>query len=151
MSPSTYLLLNLALAFYNTGTIWAHEVDIFRSWKLVDASSFHRVQQAHWRKLRYWVLAPVGIALAGSVGLLWYRPVAAPSWGAWGALATQAASLVLTLVVWAPWQAKLAGDDAGPRSRYLARILATHWVRTLLVNANALVLLVWALRVLGQP
>ena len=30
MDPETYLLLNLALAFYNVGTVWAHEVDIFR-------------------------------------------------------------------------------------------------------------------------
>ena len=33
MNTTTFLVLNLALAFYNVGTIWAHEVDIFRSWK----------------------------------------------------------------------------------------------------------------------
>ena len=51
MTPKVFLLLNLALAFYGVGAIWAHEVDIFRSWKLVDAATFHRVQAAHWRKL----------------------------------------------------------------------------------------------------
>jgi hypothetical protein len=44
MNPATFLLLNLALAFYNVGTIWAHEVDIFRTWKLVDPDAFPRVQ-----------------------------------------------------------------------------------------------------------
>ena len=26
MNPKTFLVLNLALAFYNVGTIWTHEV-----------------------------------------------------------------------------------------------------------------------------
>jgi hypothetical protein len=50
MSPTTLLVLVLALAFYNTGTIWAHEVDIFRSWRLVDRASFHRIQAVHQRE-----------------------------------------------------------------------------------------------------
>jgi hypothetical protein len=53
MNSAVFLLLNLAVAFYNVGTIWAHEVDIFRSWKLVDPASFPKVQSAHWRKLPY--------------------------------------------------------------------------------------------------
>jgi hypothetical protein len=36
---TVFLLLNLALAFYNVGTIWAHEIDIFRSWKLLEHGS----------------------------------------------------------------------------------------------------------------
>lgn len=32
---AVFLLLNLALGFYNLGTIWAHEIDIFRSWDLL--------------------------------------------------------------------------------------------------------------------
>ena len=32
IDPALLLVLNLALAFYNVGTIWAHEIDIFRSW-----------------------------------------------------------------------------------------------------------------------
>jgi hypothetical protein len=72
MNPVTFLLLNLALAFYNVGTIWAHEVDIFRSWKLVDPDSFSLVQGAHWRKLPYWVFLPVGLALAGLIQVCRY-------------------------------------------------------------------------------
>jgi hypothetical protein len=47
VDPGTFLLLNLALAFYNVGTIWAHEIDIFRSWKLVNESDFHSIQSVH--------------------------------------------------------------------------------------------------------
>jgi hypothetical protein len=37
--------LNLAVAFYNVGTIWAHEIDIFRTWKLIDRAQFERVMR----------------------------------------------------------------------------------------------------------
>jgi hypothetical protein len=148
LNPTIFLLLNLALAFYNVGTIWAHEIDIFRSWKLVDATAFHRVQSVHWRKLPYWVLFPVGLALAGSIGLIWYRPTDSPAWGVWAALACQLGSLGLTAVWWGRWQAKLSKDPRGPESRYLARILSTHWIRTLLINVYALVLLAWFMEVL---
>ena len=53
MTPTVFLLLNLVLAFYNVGTIWAHEVDIFRTWKLINPEDFPKVQTAHWRKLPY--------------------------------------------------------------------------------------------------
>jgi hypothetical protein len=86
LDPKVFLLLNLALAFYNAGTIWAHEIDIFRSWKLLDPRNFHAV-----------LLGPVAGAACGRC-LGFNRP-------------------------------------------YLTKILNTHWVRTLLVNANALILL----------
>jgi hypothetical protein len=48
MNASVFLLLNLALAFYNVGTIWAIEVDIFRSWKLVGKAEFHQGDNKGW-------------------------------------------------------------------------------------------------------
>lgn len=145
MNPAVFLLGNVALAFYNAGTIWAHEVDIFRSWKLVGADSFHLVQAAHWRKLPYWVLLPVGIALIGSISLIFYRPANSPSWAPWCALGCQLASHGLTAAFWGRWQAKLSRDPLGPASPFLARILSTHWIRTLLINAYGFILLAWAI------
>jgi hypothetical protein len=144
VTPRTFLLINVALAFYNVGTIWAHEVDIFRTWRLLDASDFHRVQATHWRKLPYWVFIPIGLALVGSFVLVWYRPDA-PAWPLWCAIGCQLASHTLTALFWGRWQAKLSKDPAGPNSRYLAKFLATHWLRTLLVTAYALFLLGWAI------
>lgn len=51
MNATLFLLLNLAPAFYHVGTIWAHEEDIFRMWKLLDLDTFHRVQRAHLHKV----------------------------------------------------------------------------------------------------
>jgi hypothetical protein len=141
MSSKLFLLLNLALGFYNVGTIWAHEVDIFRSWKLADSAVFPKIQDAHWRKIPYWVFVPVGLALIGNIVLLWFHPMASPIWWIRGAVASQTLSLVLTGLFWGPWQARLAKDPLGSESPFLARILGTHWIRTVLINANALCLL----------
>lgn len=119
MSPTVFLLLNVALAFYLVGAIWAIEVGIFRSWRLVSAIDFHAVQAAHWRKLPYWVFAPLGLALLGSLILIGYHPAVAPVWALWGNLACQLISHLLTAILWGPWQAKLSHDDRGPASTYL--------------------------------
>lgn len=149
MSRATFLLLNLALAFYNVGTIWAHEVDIFPSWKLVDPAAFWRIQGTHWRKLPYWVFGPVGLGFLGSIALIWYRPANSPGWAAWSALGCQVLSHSLTAAMWGPWQARLSKDPLGSQSPYLVKILSTHWIRTLLINAYGVILLGWAVRCLG--
>ena len=135
MNPSVFLLLNVALGFYLVGAIWAMEVDIFRSWRLLHADIFPSVQTAHWRKLPYWVFAPLGLALFGSLMLIGYHPAVAPAWARYGNLACQLVSHPLTAILWGPWQAKLSRDDRGPASPYLERILATHWIRTLIINS----------------
>ena len=150
MNPHVFLLLNLALAFYNVGTIWAHEVDIFRSWKLIDPTSFPKVQAAHWRKLPFWVFVPVGASLLGSVALAAYHPIGSPLWCIWGVLVCQILSLGLTAMYWGRWQAGLSQDPLASRSPYLARILGTHWVRTVLVNSSAFILLFWTVAVLAK-
>jgi hypothetical protein len=149
MNVNILLLLNLALAFYLVGAIWAHEIDIFRSWKLIDAKDFGTVQSVHWRKLPYWIFMPLGLALAGSIALILYHPRASPNWAIWGNLACQLVSHLLTAIYWGRWQAKLSHDERGPASPYLAKILATHWIRTLLINAYGLILLGWAIRALA--
>ena len=141
-------MLNLALWFYLIGALWAHEVDIFRSWRLLDRATFHDVQRAHWRKLPYWVLAPVAVGLLGAIALIWYHPAGSPSLAIAANLGCQLLSIVLTALTWGRWQAGLARDPLGAESPYLARILATHWIRTLLVNASAVVLLLWTIDVL---
>ena len=149
MNAKVFLLLNLSLGFYNVGTIWAHEIDIFRTWKLIDRAQFHQVQRVHFRKLGYWIFTPVILALAGSLALIWYRPAGSPAWCVWTALMLQLLSIILTSALWGPWQARLAKDERGPESPYIAKILKTHWLRTLLINGYAIVLLIWTIRVLA--
>ncbi len=151
MRPETFLLLNVALAFYNVGTIWAHEVDIFRTWKLLDPATFLRVQTAHWKKLPFWVFAPVGLSLLGTVALLWYRPAGIPAGWIWLVIGVELLSHVLTAMLWGPWQAKLSKDARGGESPYLQSILRTHWLRTALITCYALSLLIIAIGSYPHP
>ena len=150
MNPNIFLLLNLALSFYLVGAIWAHEIDIFRSWKFIVAKDFATFQSVHWRKVPYWIFTPLALALIGSMALIWYHPQASPSWAIWGNLACQLTSHLLTAIYWGRWQAKLSNDERGPASPYLAKILRTHWIRTLLINTYALILLAWAIHALAS-
>jgi len=143
--PLTFLFLNLALGFYNAGTIWAMEIDIFRSWKLVDKKEFPTVQEVHWRKLPYWIFAPVALSAAGAIALIWYHPAGSPAFAILGNIAAQFSSIVLTGLFWGRWQAALSRDPEGPKSKYLKKILKTHWIRVLLINASAVILLAWAI------
>jgi len=142
MNARSLLLGVSVLAWYNVGTIWAHEVDIFRSWRLVDATAFRAIQSAHWRKLPYWVLLPVGLTLVGSLLLLWNHPPAVPAWPLLGNAACQLLSLALTAATWGRWQAALSRDPLGSASPYLTQILRTHWLRTLLITGGGCFLLV---------
>ena len=143
-----FLLTNLALAFYLVCVIWAHEIDIFRSWRLIAPKDFHTVQEVHWRKLPYWVFTPLGLALLGSLALIWYHPSRSPAWAIIGNLACLVLAYLLTAIFWGRWQARLSKDSAGSQSIYLAKILSTHWVRTLLITVYAVILFAWAIKVL---
>jgi len=141
ISQEQFLTINLAIAFYNVGTIWAHEIDIFRSWKMLDQETFQIVQKNHWHKLPYWVFIPVGLSFLGSVSLFFYHPNRIPSWQITLAFCFQFLSHLLTGIFWGPWQAKLAKNAQGGKSVFLAKILKTHWIRTLLITSFGMTLL----------
>jgi len=148
MTKEIFLVLNLALAFYNVGTIWAHEIDIFRSWKLLDPKTFHSVQLVHWKKVPYWVFIPVAFSFAGAIVLFWYHPDNISILEIWIAFGFQFVSHILTAIFWGQWQAKLSNDTLGGASPWLAKILKTHWIRTALINAYGLMLLYMTIQTL---
>jgi hypothetical protein len=144
MSSTTFLLINMALAFFNTGLIWVHEVDIFRHWKLMDLTSFNKVRAAHWKILPFFVFIPVGLAFVGSIVLFWYHPPKSPGWAIWGNFLCQILSHVLTGIFWGRWQAQLS-PVLGPNDPRLDKIIKTHWVRTTLITIYALIFLIWTI------
>ena len=145
-AKTIFLLANLALAFGIAGFVWAHQVEIFRSWRLMDAKSFRAVHAAHWQMLPIWVV-PIGFGLAGSIALTWYHPAATPAWAIWASLLCQVLTQMLTLSSWGRWQAQLRTDNRGPDSPVLDK-LRTHWLRAFLVSAYAAILFVWTMAVL---
>jgi hypothetical protein len=146
MSRQALLFIVAALGFYNVGTITAHELDIFRNWRRIEhPDEFRRVQTAHWRKLPYWVFTPVALQMIGSIVLIPYHPAGSPILPIWTVPLAQVASLALTGVFWGRWQAKLSRDPRGAQSRWLDKIVGTHWIRTLLINLAGFALLAWVL------
>ena len=69
-------------------------------------------------------------------------------WASWGNLVCQLLSLVLTVILWGRWQAALSTDPLGARGPFLEKILRTHWIRTALINAYALILCAWVAEVI---
>ena len=62
----------------------------------------------------------------------------APAWAIAGNLTCFVVAIGLTAAFWARWQAKLESDNTmGGRSPWLKKILDTHWIRVVLVNASA--------------
>jgi hypothetical protein len=145
-AKTIFLLANLALAFFIAGFVWAHQVEIFRSWRLLDAKSFRAVHEAHWRTLPIWAVA-IGLSLAGSIALIWYHPAGTPRWAISASVLCQVLTQVLTLFVWGRWQADLRSDLSGPDSPVLDRMIRTHWLRAVLVSTYAVILVVWMVTV----
>lgn len=144
-----FLVVNLAIGFYAVGIVWANEIDIFRSWQYIhETADFRAVWHAHWIKLWSWGLIPVAVEFAGSIGLIFFHPAGSPSWAIWGNFACQLLSIILTMLFWEQWQAKLYRDPLGSKSPYLTKILKTHWVRASLTTTYAIILLAWLIIVL---
>lgn len=148
MTKEIFLVLNLVLAFYNVGTIWAHEIDIFRTWKYLDSKTFKTVQEVHWKKLPYWVFIPVSLSFLGSLILFWYHPQKIHLWEISLSFSFLVLSNFLTAIFWRRWQANLSKDELGGSSPWLKKILQTHWIRTLLINAYATLLLHMTIQIL---
>ncbi len=144
MSSIILLLSTVALSFYGVGVIWVMELDVFRTWALLnDIEELNRVRGAHWKKLPYFVFAPIGLLLILNILLLWYHPATTPSSLIWLALCLHLLSDVLTAFMSGRWQARLTFEHHGPESPLLTQLINTHWIRTLLVTLNGIVLL-WA-------
>src|SRR5699024_2399581 len=99
----------------------------------------------HWRKLPYFVFAPIAIVLICNIILLWQHPENTPMVLIWVALAFHLLVDVLSGFMWGLWQAKLTFEHHGPDSPLLARLINTHWIRILLVTLNGLALLAAAI------
>ena len=148
LDPRTvFLLANLALAFFIAGFVWAHQIEIFRAWRLLDEKSFRAVHAAHSRTLPVWVTAIV-LSAAGSVALIFWHPAGSPAAAIRAAVACQVLTQILTVLFWGRWQSALRTDPAGPASPLLARLIRTHWLRAVLVSAYAGVLAAWMVIVL---
>ena len=126
MTPETFLLLNLAAAFYNVGAIWTRESE--------------RVQA---RKVSYRVFIPVAAAPLGSLSAMLYHPAEWPIWPAWFGVACQVTALGVAVVFWRRGRANPSEDEPSLENPPLGMRRSPHWIRAVLITSYAIVLLGW--------
>jgi hypothetical protein len=141
MNSNVLLLVVLVLSFYGAGLIWSVQLIVFRSWQLLgNADELHKVQADYWRKLPWFVFAPVGILFILTIVLLRQPPPFTPEALVWASFWLQLLSHSMTVLMWARWERRIIVERHPPDSLLLARLVATHWIRTALITLNALAL-----------
>jgi hypothetical protein len=136
------LLLTLAASSYDVGTIWMVQIG-YRLWPYVAPADFDTYHLNWWLKIIPVIFPVAGLALAGSLGLIWWRPEGVDAASVWTNVALQLVTGALTGAFWARWQAqthfaKLADGSLDPM---YARIMNTHWLRVALITAQGVVAL----------
>lgn len=128
---SLLFLTTALLTVWNAALIWMTQVMCYPLWPLVGSASFHGYHLTWWYSV-WWTFIPAGLALVGSVLLLFQRPRYFPQWAAFGAVAAQLVTLIATLVFWAPLQASLSTTNGLDLAGFHT-LMWTHWFRVVLI------------------
>jgi hypothetical protein len=126
------VLLNLAAAFYNVGTIWLTQVD-WQLWKYVGRETFDEYHLAWWHSV-WWSIFPLaGVSFVGICAQLFWRP-SVPTWMLWLALIIQLLAYSGTAFWWGRGQGKLkqAVLPNGGIDALYQTLVRTHWIRVTL-------------------
>jgi hypothetical protein len=131
--PSKQLLffVTAILAIWNAALIWMTQVLCYPLWPMVGPAQFHDYHLAWWHSV-WWTFVPAGLALIGSIILLFRRPEYFPRWAARLAAGAQIVTLAATLAFWAPLQASLS-TSYGLDLAGFHTLLWTHWFRVALI------------------
>lgn len=147
MRVKDLLFLSTALlTVWNAALIWMTQVICYPLWPLVGSAEFHRYHLAWWHGV-WWTFIPAGLALLGSLALLFTRPDYVQRWPVLSVIILQLTTLIVTLAYWAPLQAGLA-TSTGLAMTGFHTLMWTHWFRVALIwTAAGIMVLVLGRRV----
>jgi hypothetical protein len=133
------LLLNLAAAFYNVGSVWLAQLN-WQLWQYVGQTTFGAYHGAWFRGI-WWAIFPLaGLALIGVCAQIKWRPPRVPPWAVWLELGLHLTYIAGTIFWWAPGQANL--HDAvlanGALDPHYQILVLTNWLRVALITAAGL-------------
>jgi hypothetical protein len=133
------LIITLAASFYGVGNIWMTQCG-WRLWTYVDPADFGAYHNAWWAMIKPVVFPVAGVAVLGSIALIWWRPEGVTATPVWLNLALHVATYTGTAVFWGRWQAQthLAKMPDGSLDPTYMRAMSTHWIRSLLITLNGL-------------
>src|ERR1700730_1646748 len=100
------LLLTLAAAFYDVGTIWMVQLGYWL-WPHVAPADFGHYHGSWAVGILPVIFPAAGVAFAGSIAMLRWRPLGVPAWAVWLGATLQVVAWGLTAVLWGPIQANL--------------------------------------------
>jgi hypothetical protein len=137
-SRQLLFFVTFILTIWNAALIWMTQVQCYPLWPMVGPAEFHAYHLAWWHSV-WWTFVPAGLALIGSVLLLFRRPEYFPRWAALVVAGAQLVTLAATLAFWAPLQASLATSNGLDRAGFHT-LMWTHWFRVALIWAPAVVM-----------
>jgi hypothetical protein len=137
------LLITLAAAFYDVGTIWMVHLGYWL-WPRVAPADFGRYHGAWAIGILPVIFPQAAVAFVGSVAMLRWRPPHVPVWAVRCGVVLQLVAWGLTAVLWGPIQANLhfATLPDGSLNPQFVLLFDTHWLRVALHTAFG-VLLFW--------
>jgi hypothetical protein len=112
----------------------------------VDVGSFGPYQAANTARTTAVVLPPMVIELATAVLLLTNQPNGVPSGEAWAGALMVAVIWISTLLVQSPLHGRLQ-EHLDPK--WVARLVTTNWLRTVLWSARGGLVAAWLVRPLA--
>ena len=133
------LIITLAASFYGVGNIWMTQFG-WRLWTYVAPADFGAYHNAWWAVIKPVIFPMAGVAVLGSVALIWWRPEGVTAAPVWINLALHVATYTGTAVFWGRWQAQthFARLHDGSLDPTYAQAMSTHWIRCVLITLNGL-------------
>jgi hypothetical protein len=135
-------LVNMALAFYNVGTIWLVQMVCYPLWAYVGKAEFDTYHDVWWRSIWGVILGPAFLLSVGAFLMLKWRPSGVPKNAVWLGIALQVLWIGGTIVWWGPLMGKLHGTTGPIDGSMYQQLMVTHWLRVAFVTAYG-VLLFW--------
>jgi hypothetical protein len=134
------LMTTFAASFYNVGTIWMTQFG-WRLWPYVAPGDFGPYHLAWWSMIKPIIFPMAGVAVFGSIVMIWWRPEGVTAAPVWLNIALQMVIYGLTVAFWGRWQAQTqyARMPDGALDPIYLRVMSTHWIRCALITLSGLV------------
>jgi hypothetical protein len=141
MKSTWVFVMALALVFYGNGAAFIESFVNYPSWPLVGENEFTRFHQFLSPRVVTFLVIPALTGTLFTVLMLWFRPMAIPSWAVWVAIALQAIVWVSTATIQIPIQLQLS--ESGLSLELIDRLIETNWWFRRIPYAGCALLFLW--------
>jgi hypothetical protein len=137
----------LALAWYNTGTIWTAQRVLYPLKALVGQADYYAYDARFAELMQLPIVTMFSLLLLVTAVLLWSRPAEVPEWAVWFGAFLEGMALASSMTREVPLLSRMGRE--GFSEALNSQVIAVNWVRTWAITAHALLLSWMALRVMA--